>query len=162
VAAPVELESIEWLDPRAVELRVAMDAEMGQLYAPLFSPLPPEQQRAISNSLVVDPATIVETILALDGELPVGHAALRPYEGVLEVKRVYVSRSHRGRGISRLLMVTLEEHARALGIDGLIVQTGTLQGAAIGLYEKLGYERIPAYGAYAVMPFEVCFAKSLT
>lgn len=158
----VRIESVDWLDARAVALRGAMGVETTAMYAPLVEPLPPEQQAAIARSLDVDPATIVDTILAFDGDEPVGHAALRPFGDVLEVKKVFVPRSHRGRGISRALMLDLERRAIARGVDRLILQTGTQQLAAIALYEKLGYEGIPVFGDYAVMPFERCFAKTLS
>lgn len=162
------IEPVDWLDPRAIAMRDAMGEETGAAYAPLEATLTPAQVADIDAALEVDPATIVSTILVLDGDEVVGHSALRPVSmnstslDALEVKKVFVPVEQRGRGISRVLMLELERIALARGIDRLVLQTGILQVAAIALYEKLGYTRIPAFGGYSVIPFELCFEKTLT
>jgi GNAT superfamily N-acetyltransferase len=98
---------------------------------------------------------------AFDGEELVGHAALRPFEDSLEVKRVYVRSDHRGQGISKQLMFELETIARERGVTSLILQTGDRQTEAIALYTKLGYVPIDRFGAYAPVPFFLCYGKTL-
>ena len=66
-----------------------------------------------------------------------------------ELKRMYVVPDARGRGLGRLLLVALEDEARRLGYDGIVLETGDRQPEALGLYESAGYERIPCYGVYA-------------
>jgi ribosomal protein S18 acetylase RimI-like enzyme len=68
---------------------------------------------------------------------------------------------HRGRGISRALMIELEAIAREMGAASLVLQTGPLQVPAIALYESLGYEAIPPYGKYTVIPNALCYQKTL-
>ena len=58
-------------------------------------------------------------------------------------------RHHRGSGIGRLLLAALEDEARALGAERVVLETGAAQHEAVGLYESNGYRPIPCYGAYA-------------
>ena len=157
-----EIRSIEYGDPRAVVLRAAMDAEMHALYDKGARDLPDGLQEKVDAALAIDPARMIATVGAFDevGAL-VGHAAIRWFEDSLEVKRVFVDPAHRGRGISKLLMLELERIARELGATSLILQTGNLQIEAITLYEKLGYLPIERFGLYAPIPFFLCYGKSL-
>jgi len=138
-----------------------MDVEMGAIYGPSMAAWGAEVARTLMASLDVDPATIVTTVLALDGDIPVGQAGLRPHGDALEVKKVIVDAEHRGRGISRMLMLELEAAARELGASTLILQTGELQPAAIGLYRSLGYLETLPYTPYELMSNSVCFEKTL-
>ena len=170
---PIRIEYVDWLDPRAVALREAMDAETSAMYAEFASGQSAEVTAAIADALTVDPAEIVTTIVAVDGDEPVGHSALRPVhldtlddraapdDRVLEVKKVFVAESVRGRGVARLLMGELETVARGRGAASLVLQTGPLQVPAITLYEDLGYVAIPPYGKYDAIPGALCFEKVL-
>lgn len=157
----LHLESVEWGDPRAVALRDAMNAETSAMYEAFTAGNSPEVNAAIDAALSVDAADIVHTVLALDGDGPVGHAALRPFERELEVKKVFVTPTARGRGVSRALMLELESVARGRGVSSLVLQTGPLQVAAIALYVSLGYEQIPAFGMYGVIANALCYRKRL-
>ena len=155
------LERVDWNDPRAVELRVAMDAEMGALYGPVMASRPPELAQKIGAALAVDPSTVVATVLASVDGVPAGQAGLRPHGDDLEVKKVIVAEQFRGLGISRLLMAELETVARDLGYRRLVLQTGDLQPAAIALYRAIGYTEIPSYPPYELLDNALCFEKLL-
>ena len=165
--AEIHIEYVDWLDPRAVTLRAAMDAETSAMYREFSQSQSREVQAAIDDALAVDPATIDTTIIAVDGEEPVGHSALRPVhldsldDRVLEVKKVFVTEGARGRGVARLLMGELETIARGAGVASLVLQTGPLQQPAIRLYEDLGYVPIPPYGKYGAIPGALCYEKVL-
>jgi GNAT superfamily N-acetyltransferase len=96
--------------------------------------------------------------------LPVGHAGLRRHgDGdSLEVRKVMVDSDHRGRGISRTLMLELENAAREFGAPSLVLQTGDRQPAAIRLYESVGYRLIPPYPPFELMSNALCYKKVLT
>ena len=79
-----------------------------------------------------------------------------------EVKRMYVAPDVRGRGVGRVLLARLEEEARMLGLERLVLETGTRQATALALYRAAGFSEIPAYGEYvASQATSVCLAKPL-
>jgi GNAT superfamily N-acetyltransferase len=157
----ITIKRIDYADPRAAAIRDAMDAEMGELYAGVDDSFDDEMRTAIGKSLAVHPEQMVATVGAFDGNRLVGHAALRPFEDALEVKRVIVLPEYRGRGVSKRLMAELETIARESGVHRLILQTGDRQVEAIALYEKLGYVPIPRFGLYEPIPFFLCYGKAL-
>ncbi len=81
--------------------------------------------------------------------------------GDAEVKRMYVVPVARGRGLSRILLVELERRAVAAGRRRLVLETGTRQPEAIGLYTSSGYAEIPRFGLYQSDPRSRCFGKLL-
>ena len=102
-------------------------------------------------------------VIAWRGATPIGCGAIRRIdESTAEIKRMYVIPAERGSGIGRLIVASLEDEARSLGVDRVLLETGTRQAAAIALYEKLGFERIPPYGEYvASATTSLCMAKRL-
>ena len=97
----------------------------------------------------------------VDGE-PVGCAGLRKRSDAdIEVKRMFIRQPFRGRGWSRTLLGLLEDEARALGFERIILETGMQQPEAMGLYESSGYEPIPGFGHYRDSPLNRCYAKAL-
>lgn len=158
---PLEFTAVDWLDPRAVALRAAMDAETGALYADFVARLDPEAAARTARALAIDPATIAVTVLALVDGAPVGHAALRPFGAELEVKKLFVAPEARGTAAARGLMAWLEQFARERGAASLVLQTGPRQAAAIALYERLDYRAIPPYGLYGDIVDARCYRKML-
>jgi GNAT superfamily N-acetyltransferase len=157
------LARVGWSDPRAVALRVDMDAEMDELYSARRAAGDPRQGELISAVLAVDSSEIVSSVLALDGGVAVGHAGLKLLpDGSGEVRKVVVIEQARGLGISKLLMAEIETIAREAGIRRLVLQTGNLQHQAVSLYERLGYVSIPIYGGYEVIPGALCYEKVIT
>jgi len=113
-----------------------------------------------SSTHAVDPAT--SFLAALDDGEAVGCIGLMPVvDGVGEIKRMFVLDSHRGRGIARRLMASVEAVARHRGATALRLATGTRQPEAVALYESLGYAATPPYGKYVQDPNALCYAKRL-
>jgi GNAT superfamily N-acetyltransferase len=158
---PLSIATVRWDDPRGESLRAEMDVEMGALYAERFASMAPDTIGPMQAAFSIDPADIVTSVLVMDGETAVGHAALRPHGEHLEVKRVFVTPAFRGRGVSKQLMRELERIARSNGVRTLILQTADLQLDAIRLYEGLGYVPIPSFRGYEVVPGSMCFGKEL-
>ncbi len=65
-----------------------------------------------------------------------------------EVKRMYVRPAFRGLGLGKLMIERLAAYARSQGVGRLRLETGIHQHEAIGLYERMGFERIAPFGAY--------------
>lgn len=76
-----------------------------------------------------------------------------------EVKRMYVARAARGRGLARQMLAALEESAREHGFEAVVLETGLRQPEAIGLYESAGYLPIPPFGYYRDAPLSRCYAR---
>jgi putative acetyltransferase len=77
-----------------------------------------------------------------------------------ELKRMYVRPAFRGRGLGRLLVDRLADHARSRGITILRLETGIYQREAIALYEKLGFKQIQPFGHYTNDPVSRCYERS--
>jgi GNAT superfamily N-acetyltransferase len=146
-----------------------MDAETSAMYAVFAAERSPQERALIDAALSTDPAEIAVTFIVTDdaaGHEPVAHTALRPvrrgdHPDALEVKKVFVVPERRGHGLARVLLAESERFAREAGKSALVLQTGRLQVAAIRLYEDLGYEPVPAYGDYGVIPATLTFRKEL-
>ncbi|HEY8374310.1 MAG TPA: GNAT family N-acetyltransferase [Pseudonocardiaceae bacterium] len=82
-------------------------------------------------------------------------------DGDAELKRMYVVPAMRGRGLARRMLAELEHTALAAGRRRMVLETGTLQPEAIGLYTSSGYTEIPKFGVYKCAPESICFGKLL-
>jgi GNAT superfamily N-acetyltransferase len=97
----------------------------------------------------------------LDGE-PVATGGLRRHgPGEFEIKRMFVVGPHRGKGLSRIMLATLEDRAKTLGATRIVLETGQMQPEAIRLYQTSGYDQIDGFGHYADAPLSLSFAKLL-
>lgn len=106
--------------------------------------------------------TIKYVVLVYENETPVGCGALRVYaDKILEVKRMFVPAMSRGKGIASLVLKELENWAKELNYQRLILETGVNQPEAISLYKKNNYAITPNYGQYAEVKSSVCFEKYL-
>jgi putative acetyltransferase len=59
-----------------------------------------------------------------------------------ELRRMYLDRRHRGRGIAQRMLQCAETRARELGFAKLILSTAEIQKAAIMFYRKSGYDLV--------------------
>lgn len=84
--------------------------------------------------------------------LPAGCIAYRTKtDGVGEVKRLFVKREYRGRGISKELLNILEKHAGEQGCTKLFLDTRITLEPAVSLYRTAGFEIIFQQGLYVQM-----------
>jgi putative acetyltransferase len=95
-----------------------------------------------------------------------GHAhgcgALRLLEpAAAEIKRMYVEPDARGSGVATAILRALEDHARALGVTILKLETGWGQPDALAFYEREGYLRIENFGPYVGADISRCYARRL-
>lgn len=79
-----------------------------------------------------------------------------------EIKRMYVRPQFRGLGLGKLMLDHLVAYAREQGVGLLRLETGIYQEAAIGLYERLGFESIASFGAYKDDPLSRFYEKRLS
>jgi putative acetyltransferase len=123
---------------------------IGELDAELNSAYAPEQRHGLSIARVFQ-SNVMFFIARLDG-LPVGCGGVAFDDGFAEVKRMYVRPRARGRRVGQAILNRLEDEARARGVTRLTLETGEAQQAAMRFYERAGFTRCGAFGAYATMP----------
>ncbi len=101
-------------------------------------------------------------VVYVDG-LAVGCGGFRRLaHGVAEVKRMYVRRAWRGRGLASQLLGALEGSIAAAGYGEVRLMTGVAQPEAIALYRTSGYLEIDAgYGIYKDEAGARFFSKTL-
>jgi ribosomal protein S18 acetylase RimI-like enzyme len=79
-----------------------------------------------------------------------------------ELKRMYVRPQFRGLGLGWLMLSRLEEYAREHDIGLVRLETGIYQEAAIRMYERSGYVRIPPFPPYFDDPVSRCYERRIT
>jgi GNAT superfamily N-acetyltransferase len=98
-----------------------------------------------ANSQSVEPSELApphgEWLVAYLGGHAVGCGGLQRLDSkTAEIRRVFLDERARGRGIGRRLLAALEEHARRLGYDRVVLTTGDRQPEALGLFRAVGYQ----------------------
>jgi len=105
---------------------------------------------------------IHDVVLAYDNNNPIGCASFKYYDrDIAEIKRVFVKKEYRGKGVSKHLMRLLEQRAKEKGYNKLVLESGTPLVEAIGLYYKIGYTVIENYGQYKDMADSICMEKNI-
>jgi GNAT superfamily N-acetyltransferase len=137
----VRVRAAAWDDPVVQRLAAAQQVEVRARYDGAGEPGTPPSAADVSVVLLAEDA---------DGT-PVGCGALRALGGsAAELKRMYVVRGARGRGVAKALLAGLEAEAR--GWTTLRLETGPRQPEAVGLYTGAGFRPIAAFGAYVDTP----------
>lgn len=80
---------------------------------------------------------------------------------IAEIKRMFVERDLRGRGVGRRILRSLEDRARAVGCAECWLETGSEQPDAIALYTSAGYRPMTPYGEFKTDERSRCFRRPL-
>lgn len=140
----------------ARRLITALDEHLAGRYSPdqRFGPnLKPEQLAVGIGAFVIARA---------DGRA-VGCGALRTLDKTTaEVKRMFVEPELRGRGIAKQVLDHLEDIARQLDVQRVVLETGIYQAEAIALYRRAGFRPVRCWGEYAESLTSVCFEKRIS
>lgn len=137
----------------AIALIAELDAFQDALY-------PPESRHQLDLTLVDEQGLLF--VLARDADgVAVGCGALVTGPEYGEIKRVYVRPGQRKSGLASQIMHILEEAARASACLLLKLESGPYQPAALGLYERCGFERCGPFGDYTDDPLSVFMQKRL-
>jgi GNAT superfamily N-acetyltransferase len=81
-------------------------------------------------------------VVEIDGQIVGMFGIESRSEDSTELRRLYLDRSHRGRGIAQRMLQCAEERARELGFSRLILSTAQIQEAAVAFYRKSGYRLV--------------------
>ena len=139
--------------PDATALIMELDAHLTPLY-------PSESRHGFSVDRLI--ADGVAFFVIRDGDAAAGCGGIKLFGTEYgEVKRMYVRPAFRGRDFGRLMLDHLADYAKRHGVDVLRLETGIHQHAAIRLYEKEGFQRIPPFGPYREDPVSRCYEKRL-
>ena len=139
-------------DERFLSLIKLLDEELYEIYG--------ELQKSYDKHNKVE--AVEQVALAIVNGGAVGCGGYKKYDSQrAEIKRVYVSPSHRNCGLAAKLMECLQKKAKECGYIKCVLETGEEQKAALHLYERLGYVRTKNYGVYADMAESICLEKCL-
>lgn len=129
-----------------------LDAELRAMYADLMDTY--DQHNVIEQ--------IGTVVIAYLDDAPVGCGCFKPFNGeAVELKRMFVAKDARGKGISKLILAELETWAYELGFNYTVLETGSKNIDAQHLYRKSGYMDIPKYGPYVDLPDSICMRKRI-
>jgi GNAT superfamily N-acetyltransferase len=137
---------------------LALIAELEAHLEPLY---PLESRHGFSVEKLI--AEAVAFFLIRYDDAPAGCGGIKLFGTEFgEIKRMYVRPQFRGFGLGKLMLDHLADYARGQGVGLLRLETGIHQQAAIGLYERMGFQRIPPFGAYKEDPLSRCYEKRIT
>jgi GNAT superfamily N-acetyltransferase len=136
----VRIETVPYDHPEAARLI----AEVQQEYVDRYGG---EDKTPVDLGEFVPPRGLF--LVGYDGTAAVACGGWRTRGADAEIKRMYVTRTARRRGLARLMLAELERTARAAGHRRVILETGSKQPEAVELYGSAGYTEIPAFGYYA-------------
>jgi putative acetyltransferase len=138
----------------AISLITELEAHLEPLY-------PRESRHGFSVEKLL--AEAVAFFVLRENGIPAGCGGLKLAGSKYgEIKRMYVRPQFRGAGFGKLMLDHLADYARARDITLLRLETGIHQRAAIALYERMGFYRIPPFGPYSDDPLSRCYEKQLT
>lgn len=105
----------------------------------------------------------IETAVVLyDGEEPVACGCFKEYDNqTIEIKRMFVQKAWRGKGLSKMVLNELENWAKEIGYRYSLLETSINFQAARRLYEATGYRIVPNYPPFVGLTASVCMKKEL-
>jgi len=122
---------------------------VGELDTTLSAEYPPEQRHGLPLDAIFQPH--IRFFLARLRGAAVGCGGVAIFSDFAEVKRMYVREVARGQGVADAILAHIEEEVCDAGLSLLRLETGERQVAAVRFYDRAGFRRCPAFGAYALM-----------
>ena len=106
---------------------------------------------------------IKHTVVAYDdNNIAVGCGDIKAYsQNEIEIKRMYVTSTWRGKGIATLILDTLEDWSHEMNFERCILETLKKKPYAIKFFEKNNYKMIPNFGDYVNAENSICFEKNI-
>lgn len=132
---------------------------VAQLDNELWNELKEDQATYEQYNMVVDIPTAV--VIYCDKD-PVACGCFKKFdEDSVEIKRMFVRKDYRGKGLSKKILAELEQWAKEKNYQASVLETSIHFTTARKLYSSAGYKTIPNYGQYAGLPGSVCMKKYL-
>jgi GrpB-like predicted nucleotidyltransferase (UPF0157 family) len=135
----------EVASPKDPEVRALYDTFIREADGPLDRDIDIEAEIAAGPPGDLRPPSGVLLIARVGGE-PAGLGGVRHLDNeVAEIKSMYLTPGHRGRGLARRLLAELEEIARRHGCRATRLDTSDYLTDAVRLYRAAGYREVPDY-----------------
>lgn len=105
---------------------------------------------------------IKTAVLIYAGSEPVACGCFKRFDGqTVEIKRMFVTKAQRGKGLSRCVLAELEAWAKEKGYRYAVLETSIHFATAIRLYQTSGYKTISNYPPYEGLEESICMKKEL-
>ena len=126
----------------------------------LWNELNEDQAQYDPYNKVPDLPTVIMIYI---NDKPVACGCFKQYNaGTVEIKRMFVEKEHRRKGLSKIVLDELEKWAIEHKAKHAILETSIHFTAAKALYMNAGYRLIPNYDQYVGLTESVCMKKDLT
>ena len=119
-----------------------LEAELASLYLP-------EQRHGLALNAIFQPH-VRFFVARFDGR-PAGCGGIALFPEFAEVKRMYVRKTLRGRGLADAILERLEQEALADGLKTLRLETGIHQHPALKFYRRVGFLPCAIFPPYSAM-----------
>ena len=136
-----------------------------------FQQLVRQLDNELWNELQEDQATYdqfnkvpgLDTVIVIyEYEKPVSIGCFKKYnDDTVEIKRMFVEKEYRGKGLSKLVLQELEKWAEESGFQYAILETSVHFKTARNLYMNAGYTIIENYDQYKGLDESICMKKLL-
>lgn len=124
----------------------AMRAYFEELEQRLDTTIDPGLTEAVDPEEVTPPHGDFMLVTEVASQNVAGFGAVRVLEpGTVEIARMWLRPDVRGRGLGRFLLTSLENRARGLGGEHVLLAVNDELAEACGLYETAGYRSIDRF-----------------
>ena len=149
----MRVETVSYNDPVATILMKEMEVDLAQYYGSVTI-----HPRSWSNGRLP-----TERWLWLSTKLnPLGCGGfIRLDDTTAELKRMFVRKAYRRRGVASAVLASLEKTARELGYTKVVLETGVPQVEAQQFYLAAGYASMQCWPPHSSDPTSVCFGRDL-
>ena len=107
-------------------------------------------------------SALKHVVIAYLNKKPIGCGAIKQLSKKnVEVKRMFTNEEVRGKGIATQVLFELEQWAKLLNYDSIVLETGIRQTEAVQFYKKNLYKNISNYGQYIGLENSLCFQKTI-
>lgn len=120
----------------------------------------PEENHFLSIDELCRPG--IHFFAAREGTQVLGCGALAVKGPYGEIKSMFVDPSARGKGVAAQLMDAIEDKARDLNLDAMMLETGDLLHDAHRLYGRMGFSVRGPFGEYIENTSSIFMEKTLT
>lgn len=148
----IDVKQVNRTDADFKRLIILLDFDLSERYGDF-------QNEYNKHNFITDEDTVV--VAYYDGVAVACGCYKKFNHDTVEIKRMFVEKEYRRKGISKQILMELENRAKKEGYKKAILETGKNQPEAISLYYSTGYKKIDNYGQYKDIENSICMLKEL-